>query len=76
MRIVEVFVWIRIPLRVLYEAVAALKMRSSGQHTAARLEKDKDKAIQLRHDADESDADAESIRDAVHGAKHEEDKQQ
>ena len=72
----EIWVWIRIPLRALHSAVEALKLRSAGQHSAARLERDKERAKGLRHEADESDADAESIRNAVHEAKHDEDKQQ
>lgn len=65
------WVWVRVKLGWLWNAVSALKIISTAQHADARKQRDKAKAAELRAMADSTDADAEAIREAMHNGREE-----
>lgn len=67
------YIWIRVPLRAMKAAISALKTLSMRQHDLARIEHDTRRKEALRIAADESDADAEGIKEAVRRAESGED---
>lgn len=64
-QVASLWIWVRVPLRGLERAIEALKDRVARRHVEASQTQDPEKQQRLRAEADQDDAYAETLKQAI-----------